>query len=65
VNHSGSSRIYPRSSTELNLYIDDGRKLRKVLGGLEVNKHTGEWDGNCEGNFSETNSSVTIGKNLK
>jgi len=64
VSYSGSSRVNPYSSTLLNLYIYDGPTLRKVLGGLEVDKSTGEWDGNCEGNFSKTKSSVAIGKAL-
>ncbi len=62
VKYLGSSRIYKYWSTELNLYVDDGQKLRKVLGGLEVDKVNGEWDGNCEGNSSETTSTVAIGK---
>jgi len=62
VKYLGSSRIYRYWSTELNLYVYDGQKLRKVLGGLGVDKVNGEWDGNCEGNSSETTSTVTIGK---
>ncbi|NWB47913.1 hypothetical protein [Pseudomonas gingeri] len=64
VKYLGSSRIYRYWSTELNLYVDDGQKLHKIFGGLEVDKVNGEWDGNCEGNSSETTSSVAIGKAL-
>ncbi|WNW13404.1 hypothetical protein RRX38_20340 [Pseudomonas sp. DTU_2021_1001937_2_SI_NGA_ILE_001] len=60
--YSGPSRVNQYSSTQMNLYLDQGGQLRKVLDGFEVEKFGGEWDGNCAGEFSETHSSLAVGK---
>lgn len=64
ASYNGSSRVNPFSSTTLNLYVLDGAKPRKVLDKLEVQSSSGEWDGNCAGEFSDTTSSLAIDKTL-
>lgn len=64
ASYVGSSRVNPFSSTELSLYVLDGAKPRKVLNKLEVQRSGGEWDGNCQGEFYDTTSSLAIDKTL-
>lgn len=62
VNYSGSSRVNPYGATALHLYIDEGQKIRKVLNNLKISENNGEWDGNCEGDFSASKRTLSIGK---
>lgn len=62
MEYTGSSRVNPYSATVLNLYVEEGQKLRKVLDDLKTSESNGEWDGNCEGDFSQTNRTLSIGK---
>ena len=43
------------------MFVAEGRKLRQVLGGLSISQARGEWDGNCAGNFSQTERTIRIG----
>lgn len=60
VNHIGSSRVNPFSSTALNLYVLEGSTLRPVMNALEVSSSNGEWDGMCVGEFSQTERTLSI-----
>lgn len=58
---NGSSRVNPYTQTTLSLFVVDGATLRKVVNNLNIEQGTGEWDGNCDGQFSETSRTVAIG----
>lgn len=58
----GSSRVNPLDETLLSLYVREGDKLRPVLDRLLVYSFSGEWDGNCAGERSETVRTLEMGK---
>ncbi|MGA5586317.1 hypothetical protein ACPCHW_08590 [Pseudomonas siliginis] len=58
----GSSRVNPLDETLLSLYVKEGDKLRPVLDRLVVYSFSGEWDGNCAGERSETVRTLEMGK---
>jgi hypothetical protein len=62
IEYTGASRVNPYSATSLSLYVDEGQKIRKTLDNLVVSESNGEWDGTCEGDFSQTNRTLSIGK---
>lgn len=62
IEREGPSRANPLSETSLRLFVVDGDALRMVLGGLVVNRSSGEWDTNCAGKFNESAVSLAIGK---
>ncbi len=55
-----SSRVVTVSSTLLNLYLFEGKTLRPVMNALEVSRYNGESDGMCDGQFSETQRTLSI-----
>jgi hypothetical protein len=61
ISYSGSSRIDPYEATSLSLYVVDGQTLRPVLDRLAAESSTGDWDGNCAGDFSKTTRTIDIG----
>lgn len=61
VSYEGASRVNPYGGTSLSLYVLDGSVLRRVMDKLMVNDSTGEWDGNCAGDFSDTTRTLSIG----
>ncbi|WP_322043406.1 hypothetical protein [Paraburkholderia sp. J67] len=61
VSHENSSRVNPFGQTALSLYVIDGQSLRTVVDRLIVEDSGGEWDGNCEGTFSNTTRSLDLG----
>lgn len=60
--HSSSSRANPAGTTELNLYVHKNGRLQMVLAGLITSSTRGEWDTNCTGEFSQTESTIEVGK---
>ncbi|WP_189673781.1 hypothetical protein [Pseudomonas khorasanensis] len=62
ANFKGSSRVNPLDETLLSLYVKEGDKLRPVLDRLLVYSFSGEWDGNCAGERSETVRTLEMGK---
>ncbi|MCD5996359.1 hypothetical protein KDX38_22450 [Pseudomonas sp. CDFA 602] len=65
MSYQGSSRVNPFNSTVLNLYLNEGPKLRPISAGLVVSKGGGEWDGNCTGEFSQTERTLSIADKSK
>lgn len=61
VNYSGSSSIFPFSTTSLNLYVVGNKSLHPVLERLIVEERNGDWDGSCKGTFDATSRSIDIG----
>ncbi|MET3132532.1 hypothetical protein AAKU55_002806 [Oxalobacteraceae bacterium GrIS 1.11] len=59
--HASSSRANPGSQTSLDLFVEEGGELRQVLTGLVVQDGHGEWDTQCEGEFSDTVRSIDMG----
>lgn len=56
----GSSRINPYVSDRLSLFIVADNLLNNVLHNFEVKKGTGEWDGDCEGEFTDEEKTLFI-----
>ncbi|WP_215224676.1 PA3715 family protein [Echinicola shivajiensis] len=56
----GSSRVNPYKSDRLSLYIIADNSLQNVLHNYEVNKGTGGWDGDCEGEFASEEKTLII-----
>lgn len=61
LTHNGSSSVSPGSETTLNLYVEEGKKIRPVLQGLVITKYHGEWDMQCTGNSTQTGRIIKIG----
>jgi hypothetical protein len=61
ANYEGASRVAPFGATVLSLYVLEGTQLRRVLGDLTTQQNTGDWDGNCAGDFSATTRTLSIG----
>ncbi|GAB7533370.1 hypothetical protein PS3A_57860 [Pseudomonas sp. 3A(2025)] len=60
ISHTGSSRVNPYSGTLLNLYVLDGQTVRPVMDKLEVRASSADWDGACNGDFTETERTISI-----
>lgn len=58
VSYSGSSKPNPFSQTLLNLFIIEDNILKEIADEIVVESYGGEWDMNCEGEF--TDEIVTI-----
>ncbi|MBO6826810.1 MAG: hypothetical protein JJ879_11460 [Sneathiella sp.] len=56
VRYSGMSRVNPYDSETLSLFVKSGGKLDKVLDAFPMKEATGRWDGDCTGEFSDTES---------
>jgi hypothetical protein len=61
VVYEGASRVAPYGVTTLDLYVIDGNTLRRVVTDLTVDSNSGDWDGNCEGTFSEISRTLSFG----
>ena len=51
VHYFGSSRVNPYYNKTLSLYVKESDKLRCILHNYNVEINTGEWNGDCEGEF--------------
>lgn len=60
IGYRGSSRVDPYESDVLSLYVIDGTRIRPVLDNLVMTKGSGEWDGNCAGDFSNTTRTMSV-----
>ncbi|WP_447934429.1 PA3715 family protein [Stenotrophomonas lactitubi] len=61
MDYSGSSGPNPFAQTELQLFVRDGRRLRRVLAPLAVSGSRGEWDTRCAGEFSRFERTLEMG----
>lgn len=61
MDYSGSSGPNPFAQTELQLFVRDGRQLRRVLAPLAVSGSRGEWDTRCAGEFSRFERTLEMG----
>ncbi|OIX96101.1 hypothetical protein BFS14_01160 [Serratia fonticola] len=61
--HRGSSSVNPLSIERLNLYTLQDRQVTLVLNNLTMNEYSGEWDGQCAGDFATTHRALALGKN--
>ncbi len=52
VSHFGSSRVNPYSVENLSLFVKSNDKLLKVLSDYAIKDYVGEWDGDCNGEFT-------------
>lgn len=53
VSHLGSSRVNPYAKKNLSLFIKSGDTLEKILSNYTIEDHGGEWNGDCDGEFTE------------
>ncbi|WP_186754057.1 PA3715 family protein [Echinicola salinicaeni] len=51
VNFLGMSRVNPYSNQTWSLFIKSGDTLEKILSNYAIKDFSGEWDGNCAGEF--------------
>lgn len=63
-NHRGSSSVNPINIERLNLYTLQEQQLSLVLNNLTMNEYSGEWDGQCAGDFVLTNRALALGKQV-
>lgn len=61
VAYSGSSNIFPFSTTAMTLFLMDDKTLRSVLSNFIVEESSGDWDGTCAGTFKRTSRTLNIG----
>jgi hypothetical protein len=62
--HRGSSSVNPISIERLNLYTLQEQQLTLVLNNLTMNEYSGEWDGQCAGDFVVTYRALALGKHV-
>lgn len=60
IRRSGASRANPYEDETLGLYVIDASGLRSVLHNLLVMRNRGEWDTRCEGEFTDSRSTISI-----
>lgn len=58
--YEGSSRPNPYSVEEISLFIEEKGQLIEVLQNYEIDTYQGEWDTNCEGEFTGTSKILII-----
>ncbi|NBF04469.1 hypothetical protein GV819_19495 [Pseudomonas sp. Fl5BN2] len=58
----GSSRVNPLNEVWLSLYVREGSQLRPVMEKFLAYSYSGEWDGQCAGERSETTRTLDIAK---
>lgn len=60
VNYYGSSQVNPYSNETISLFVKSGDALNKVLHNYDVKNYGGEWDSDCEGEFTEEKKILII-----
>ncbi|NDO80472.1 hypothetical protein CJP72_06695 [Citrobacter sp. NCU1] len=60
ITRSGSSRVNPIGEDALSLYVIENNQLRLILEGIALTANSGEWDGNCAGEFNDTKRILAI-----
>lgn len=62
VTKTNGSRIAPFDGTTLRLFSIDNGQMRLILDKLIVEEHGGDWDGNCDGEFTEMRRTLSMAK---
>ena len=62
LSRRGASRVNPFYQTGLSLFTLKDSTLRPILLNLEVERHTGEWDGVCNGSFGSLTRTLAVGR---
>ena len=60
VSYFGSSRANPYTKKTISLFVKSGDALKKVLHNYQVMNYGGEWDTDCEGEFTEDKKILII-----
>lgn len=60
VSYTGSSRVNPYGATDLSLYIPTKNGLKQIADEINIELHTGEWDGNCNGEFQSQEITIDL-----
>ncbi|OFZ35691.1 MAG: hypothetical protein A3D92_11970 [Bacteroidetes bacterium RIFCSPHIGHO2_02_FULL_44_7] len=60
IKYRGMSRVNPYGYENLNLILSDGNQLVEILHDCQTYQDHGEWDGNCNGQFTEENSVLVM-----
>ncbi|MTH46742.1 PA3715 family protein [Intestinirhabdus alba] len=60
IARSGSSRVNPFRESALSLYVIENNRLRRILKGILLEDGSGEWDGNCAGEFLDIKRTLAI-----
>lgn len=60
VSYTGSSRVNPYGATDLSLYIPTKNGLKQIADEIKVGNYSGEWDGNCNGEFQREEITIDI-----
>jgi len=60
VNYYGSSQVNPYTQKTISLFVKAGDTLKKVLHNYEVMNYGGEWNNDCEGEFTEEKKILII-----
>ncbi|WP_058913092.1 hypothetical protein [Entomohabitans teleogrylli] len=60
IGRTGSSRVNPFSENVLSLYVIENHQLRTILEEVLVAESSGEWDGVCAGEFTDTERSLAM-----
>lgn len=63
LSYSGSSRPNPYSETLLSLFIPSGDSLLRVLKDCSMSSYHGDWDTNCNGNFTSEENVLILSEN--
>lgn len=58
--YQSSSRANPYSATHLSLYVEQPEGLKAVLSNFQTALDSGEWDGECAGNFDSLRRTLAI-----
>ncbi|WP_346237155.1 hypothetical protein ABDK00_012010 [Niabella insulamsoli] len=56
----GSSQVNPYGEQSLSLFELSGKTLKKILHNFTVEMETGEWDGDCNGEFTDHNKTLAM-----
>lgn len=60
VSYTESSRVNPYGATDLSLYIPTKNGLKQIADEIKVDNYSGEWNGNCNGEFQSQEIKIDI-----
>lgn len=62
VFYNGSSQPNPYHQTDLSLFINDNKSLKRILVNYPISEFHGEWNTDCAGEFETIESTIDIDK---